>query len=156
MNKKILGFLLIIGLALVFAFASNSLYAGTKVEDSFKMKAKEYKKHKKGIVTFSHKKHSTDYKAECGECHHDKDGKPLNDLKMGDDVQRCIECHKETKKKKDEKISKKEKIKKYYENAIHANCKGCHKDHNKEKGYKKENPKAAPVSCKTCHPKTAK
>ena len=29
----------------------------------------------------------------CGECHHDKDNKPLNNLKIGDDVQNCIECH---------------------------------------------------------------
>ena len=51
---------------------------------------------------FEHKKHWDDYSkdypefypSKCGECHHDKDGKPLTALKDGDDVQKCIECHK--------------------------------------------------------------
>ncbi len=58
------------------------------------MDNKAYSEHTKSISTFSHKKHNEEYKIGCGECHHDAKGKPLNDLKLGDDVQGCIECHK--------------------------------------------------------------
>ena len=62
--------------------------------------------------TLSHKKHVEDYKITCGECHHDNNNTPLN-LKEGDTVDRCVVCHTETgKKPKDEKLSKKEMIKK--------------------------------------------
>ena len=46
-----------------------------------------YSKIKKILVDFTHKKHIEEYTAGCGECHHDAEGKPLNDLKMGDEVQ---------------------------------------------------------------------
>ncbi len=126
-----------------------------------------YEKHKKGIVTFSHQKHQTDYakqypefyKRGCGECHHDEDNKPLTELKEGDDVQRCIECHKIPSeapkgKKAKKKLTKKEKIKDYQAEAFHANCKACHKKYNKK--YKPEKAKKAPTTCKTCHPKKKK
>ena len=110
-----------------------------------------YKKHSKGIVEFTHKKHVEEYTIACGSCHHDETGKPL-ELTYDDPVQNCIECHKETKKPKGEKLPKKEKIAKYHFEAIHANCIGCHKDYNKEKGDPKgKGP--APSSCKNCHPK---
>ena len=129
-------------------FLAAGIYAGTTVQDVIKMENKAYAKHKKGIVEFSHKKHATDYKAGCGECHHDKDGKPLT-LKEGDDVQNCLECHKETgEKPKGAKLSKADKLKYHYE-AIHDNCKGCHSEFNK-----KNNTKAAPTTCTKCHPKT--
>ena len=108
-----------------------------------------YEKHKKGIVKFSHQKHQTEYakqypeyyKNGCGECHHDKDNKPLTELKEGDDVQRCIECHKIASeapkgKKAKKKLTKKEKIKDYQAEAFHFNCKDCHKKYNKK--YKPE------------------
>ena len=85
-----------------------------------------------------------------------KDGKPLTELKDGDDVQKCIECHKTPGeapkgKKAKKKLSKKEKIAQYHAEAVHANCRGCHKDFNKK--YK---PKKAPTTCAKCHPKTKK
>ena len=147
MNKKLLIFLTAIGIALVFV--ATGLQAGTKVADTFKMKTKEYKSHKKELVEFTHKKHNIDYKISCGECHHDKDGKPLK-LKMGDDVQRCVECHtKLTKSKEDRKNIM------VHQNAIHGNCIDCHKKFNKKKtGDARKGP--APASCTKCHPKKKK
>lgn len=153
MGKRMLTILLVAGVALVFA--ATGLQAGTKVEDTFKMNTKEYAKHTKGLVEFTHKKHVEDYKLKCGECHHDDKGKPL-DLKTGDDVKRCVECHKETVKVKGEKISKKDKIMKYQQEAMHANCITCHKEHNKSLKDPKD-PRGtkgpAPASCSKCHPK---
>lgn len=113
-----------------------------------------YPKHKKAIVMFTHRKHIDDYQIGCGDCHHDDKGAPL-ELKEGDPVQSCAECHKETEKPKGEKLSKEEKIMKYHMEALHANCIGCHKEYNIEKGDPKGK-KPAPVSCTTCHPKPKK
>jgi cytochrome c553 len=141
----------VLGLAVVF-FA-GMIYAGTKVPDVVKMDTAGYEKHTKGIVEFSHKKHIDDYKATCGECHHDKDGKPRADLKDGDNVEKCIDCHKkpgEKPKGKDApKLSKKEELE-YHAEALHENCRECHKKFNKEK-----NTKTAPTTCTQCHPKTS-
>ena len=126
-------------------FSGGIIFAGSTVSDVITMKSPEYAKHSKGLVEFSHKKHATDYGASCGECHHDDKGKPL-DLKEGDSVQRCVECHKETgKKPKGEKLKKKEKIMKYHKEALHANCIGCHKKQKK-----------GPKKCSECHPKKKK
>lgn len=141
MSKK---FLVIMAVVFSFLFVSAGLYAGTSVDDVVKMNDPIYKKHKKGICEFTHKKHSEDYKIDCGECHHDAKGKALT-LKMGDEVQKCSECHKETKKPKGEKLSKKEKIIKYQKEALHANCITCHKKEKK-----------GPKKCAECHPKKKK
>ena len=144
---------------LVLMFAAGSIYAATAVQDVIRMENKAYDKHTKAIVDFTHKKHNEEYKIGCGECHHDDKGQPLNDLKLGDDVQSCIECHKNPgqmpgkmkKEMKAAKASKKEiKAKKmeYHAEAIHDNCISCHKAHNK-----KNKTKAAPASCAKCHPK---
>jgi hypothetical protein len=140
-------------------FAAGSIYAGTAVQDMIKMENKAYSEHTKAIVEFSHKKHNEEYKIGCGECHHDDKGKPLNDLKLGDDVQNCIECHKipgqmpgELKKEmRANKVSRKElaaKEMEYHAEAIHENCITCHKKFNKE-----NKTKAAPQTCTKCHPK---
>lgn len=160
MNRKLLKILVISGIALLFVVAG--IYAKT-VPEVIELKDPAYEEHKKGIVHFEHKKHQNEYakqypefyKNGCGECHHDKDNKPLTELKEGDDVQKCIECHKIAAeapkgKKAPKKLSKKEKIKEYHAEALHENCKGCHKKFNKK--YK---PKKAPTTCTTCHPKKA-
>ncbi len=136
-------------------FFVTGIYAGTDVQDNIKMENKAYKKHKKSIVTFSHKKHVVDYKGGCGDCHHDKNNKPLNNLKDGDNVQPCIECHKKPGyiSGKKAKGLKPEQKREYHGNAIHDNCKGCHKAFNKKKGLKSKDKGAAPVTCKQCHPK---
>jgi len=140
---------------LILGFAGSTLYAGTEVADVIKMENKAYEKHTKTIVMFSHKKHTDEYKVGCGECHHDDKGKPLDKLKLGDDVQNCIACHakpgERPKGKGAPKLSKKERLD-YHAEAIHYNCRDCHKAFNKEKGFKSKDPGAAPVSCKQCHP----
>ena len=165
---KTKGYLTAIAIGVIMLFASVALYAGTTVPDVIKME-NDYE-HKKAIVDFTHKKHAEDYAAanpnlyknKCGECHHDENNKPLTDLKEGDNVQKCIECHKKPgevpKKVKQEwkakKIKKKEKDKmarEWHAEAIHDNCRVCHKKWNKA-----NNSKAAPTTCVKCHPKQEK
>ena len=160
MKKRFFTIAVISGIAALFLV--GGILAGTDVPDVITLKNKAYKKHKKGIVEFTHKKHMDEYakkapdlyKNGCGECHHDEDNKPLVNLKEGDDVQNCIECHKkpsERPKGKDKpKLSKKERLA-YHAEALHYNCKGCHKKYNKM--TKK---KTAPTTCKKCHPKKKK
>jgi len=158
MKKKVLLLLTVVAGVVFFA---GGLNAGTAVKDIITMENKAYQSHKKGIATFSHKKHMEEfatqnpylYKKGCGECHHDKENKPLT-LKAGDAVQNCIECHNkpgESPKGKDApQLSKKEQMT-YHAEAMHENCKGCHKAFNQAK-----NSKAAPVTCVKCHPKKGK
>jgi hypothetical protein len=161
MTKKHLITALILGVAILFV--SAAIYAAS-VPDVIPLNDPNYEKHKKGIVQFEHKKHWKDYSeqypdlypSQCGVCHHDENGKPLTELKEGQEVQKCIDCHKTPGeapkgKKAKKKLSKKEKIAQYHAEAIHANCKGCHKDFNKK--YK---PKKAPTTCTKCHPKVEK
>ncbi len=153
MNKKQLSLaILMVGIAILFV--AGSLVAADNFPSVIKMESKGYEKHTKGIVEFSHEKHVDEYKATCGGCHHDEQGKPLTDLKKGDDVQSCIECHSkpgEKPKGKDApKLSKKEELE-YHAEAIHDNCITCHKAFNKEK-----NTKDAPTTCTKCHPKEEK
>ncbi len=160
MRKKIFLIAVLVGIAVIFA--TTGIYAGKEVKDEIIMKNPAYKKHKKTIVVFTHKKHMEEYATanptlyakKCGECHHDKDNKPLENLKDGDDVQNCIECHKipseRPKGKKAPKLSKKERLE-YHAEALHYNCKGCHKAFNKKNKTKK-----APTTCKKCHPKKKK
>ena len=158
MTKKSFITTVIIGVTILFV--SAGIYAKS-APDVIALQDPAYEEHKKGVVNFEHKKHQADYAKEypefykkgCGECHHDKDNKPLTKLKDGDDVQKCIECHKIASeapkgKKATKKLSKKEKIKEYHAEALHENCKSCHKKFNKK--YK---PKKAPTTCNKCHPK---
>jgi len=151
-NAKL--FMVLFIVAIAGAFISSGLYAGTEVKDVIKMENPAYKKHTKGIATFTHKKHVDEYKATCGDCHHDKDNKPLTDLKAGDDVKNCIECHKiaeKAKSTKDKKLTDKEK-REYHADAIHDNCIECHKTTNEKKtGKKTDGP--GPTKCNDCHPK---
>jgi Class III cytochrome C family len=147
MKKKAL--LIAAAVAMATLFVTAGIYAGTTAPDVIQMNNPAYK-HKKGVAVFTHAKHVAEYKAGCGECHHDAEGKPLADLKEGDNVQGCFECHNkpgEIKGKKAKGLSKAEK-RAYHANALHDNCKGCHKSYNK-----KNKTKAAPTTCKGCHPK---
>jgi len=168
MSKRRLITTVSIGVAILFA--SVGIYAAA-VPDVIPLQDPAYKKHKKGVVQFEHKKHWNDYSqqhpdlypSQCGECHHDKDNQPLTQLKDGDDVQKCIECHKiasevpkklkkQWKKKKISKDEKKKKRMEYHAEALHDNCRGCHKAYNKK--YKPK--KKAPTTCTKCHPKKKK
>ena len=161
MNKMLLVLVIVVSAAL---FTAGGIIAKT-VPDMIKLEDPAYKEHKKGVVDFTHGKHQKEYaekypefyKNGCGECHHDDKGKPLSSLKEGDDVQKCIECHKipaeaPKGKKAKKKLSKKEKIKDYHAEALHANCRGCHRKYNKK--YKPA--KKAPTTCTKCHPKVKK
>ncbi|MCG8686305.1 MAG: cytochrome c family protein [Desulfobacterales bacterium] len=152
MNKNLITLLLAAGIAVIFL--ATGLQAGTTVEDVITMESDVYKKRKKSpdakkpteLVKFTHKKHAEDYKLTCGQCHHDKDGKPLADLKMGDDVQKCSECHNRAKAvKKDKTFQGKYKKKPvdilHHESALHENCIGCHKTMKVKAGTK----------CGDCH-----
>ena len=155
-KRSLLLIIAIVGIASMFLAAG--IYAGTEVQDIIKMENKAYEKHKKSIVMFPHKKHVEEYKAGCGKCHHDENNKPLDSLKPGDDVKNCIECHKKAgfiKGKKAKGLSKEQK-REYHANAIHDNCRSCHKDFNKEKGLKSKDEGAAPTTCAKCHPKKGK
>ena len=134
---------------------------GIAFPDIIDMNNKAYAKHTRGILTFTHRKHAKEYaekypelyKDGCGSCHHDTENKPLRHLKEGDDVQNCLECHKKAgyvQGKEAKGLSKEEK-REYHANAIHDNCKGCHRDFNKKMKLKSKDKGAAPVTCKTCH-----
>ena len=140
--------------ALCFAPA---IFAGNASEDIIVFDSEE------GKVAFGHKTHFETYYKEfpefygssCGECHHDKDNKALTDLKVGDEVQKCVECHKKPGylKGKEARGLSKEQKREYVANAVHDNCKGCHSDYNKSKKLKPQDEGYAPNTCKTCHVK---
>jgi len=140
--------------------------AGKDVGDIIKLNNAAYAKHKEAVVVFDHRKHSDEYcdnypelyESTCGECHHDKDNQPLADLKAGDAVENCISCHKKPdyiKGKAAKGLSKKQK-REYHANALHDNCKGCHKKYNKKRKLKPGKEGYAPQTCVTCHDKNSK
>ena len=146
MKKGLMLTLTVAALAIVFLF---TVVHASGPADEMVMKSPVFETHKKGIVTFTHKKHNVDYKIPCADCHHVyKDGK--NVWKDTDPVQKCAACHKEAKAPKGDKTPKAEKIVKYYYSAIHANCSGCHKD------LKKAAKPTGPTTCKECHPAVPK
>ena len=152
-SKRILLSLILAGM--VMLFIAVTIHAEeAKIKDVIEMKTTAaFATHKHGIVMFSHGKHAAakpeGYGIKCGECHHDKDNKPLNNLKPGDKVQNCIACHKKPDKPKKEPGMSAEAWQKlqleYYYGAIHENCVGCHKKEKK-----------GPVKCNECHPKNEK
>lgn len=155
MRRAMMKRTLLTTIAAVFSsmFIAAILFAGTTVPDSFEMNTSAYEEHTYNLVPFSHKKHITEYNTTCGDCHHDDKGKPLANLKEGDNVQKCIECHsKPGRVPKEEKGLSDAEKRQYHAEAMHDNCKTCHKEHNnkvkKETGKKGE----APTSCNSCHP----
>ncbi len=151
MNKKLLTLFLAAGIAVIFV--ATGLYAGTDVPETITMDYNQYKKRtkqppKSKFIEFSHKKHNEEYKISCGDCHHDKDNKPL-DLKIGDNVQKCVECHTKLKKARKKKGEKKDML--VLENAMHGNCVDCHKEVNIKAGDPKGKKGPAPTSCSKCH-----
>ena len=143
MKKKLL--LLAGAVCFVSLFISAGLFAGSTAPDVIKMKDKAYGDdgHTKGICEFQHKKHAKERDLKCGDCHHDDKGVAL-ELKEGDNVKLCIECHKKPGEKPKGEAEKLE----YHAEAMHGKCKKCHKTYNK-----KNNTKAAPTTCSGCHPK---
>ena len=146
MNKRLITLLLATGIAVIFV--ATGLQAGTAAPDTMKIETQGFKKHTKPPVDFTHKKHIEDYKIACGECHHDDKGKALANLKMGDDVKKCSECH-----NKFEKDKKNKKDIMVLENAMHGNCIECHKEANIKAGDPKGRKGPAPTTCNACHKK---
>ncbi len=145
MGNKKLGILTLFFTVLGFATVGSLI--ASDVPDVITMDSKVYKKHTKGLVELHHKKHAEHEGISCADCHHVyKDGK--NTWKEGDPVQKCAECHNKTGKAPKD-MKKAEKIKSYHKDAIHENCKSCHKkmiDKGSELG-KSIN------KCTGCHPK---
>ncbi len=167
MNKE-LQTLANVGIAVLFI--TTGIYASTEYVDVVRLENKAYAKHKDAIVIFEHRKHAEEYQEKnpelynspCGECHHvkvnDKESKPLLNLKEGDEVENCIECHKKPefiKGRKAKGLSKQQR-RDYHGNAMHDNCKDCHKKYNKKKKQKSKDKGYAPNTCKSCHAKNKK
>lgn len=151
--------LLTAALLLTGLMVAAGLIAGTTVDPVIRMQNPAYDTHTKGIVEFTHEKHVTEYGAACGDCHHDDQGQPLTELKMGDEVQNCIECHakpgqmprEEKKAMRDDKVPRAEQqIRKraYHAEALHDNCRDCHRQYNKD-----NKTRSAPTTCSKCHPR---
>jgi hypothetical protein len=129
---------------LLFVFAAGIVAANMPEV----LKVKTPYERTRGEVTFTHQKHIDDYKIGCGECHHDAKGQPLTQLKAGDPVQNCVDCHSkpgEIKGKEARELSPQQK-RAYHANAVHDNCIDCHRQYNKDKQNK-----PAPQTCKACH-----
>ena len=79
---------------------------------------KDYKKDRKGPVSFNHKKHGWEYKIFCWQCHHDyKEGE--NVWSAWGTTKKCNQCHNPITEQ-----GAAVKLKKAY----HLNCKTCHKE----------------------------
>jgi cytochrome c peroxidase len=68
MRKGLATLVLIVFAGLVFL--TIGVLQATEVPEVIKIYDESFKDHKKGPVTFSHKKHSAEYKVACTECHH--------------------------------------------------------------------------------------
>ncbi|MDY7035341.1 MAG: cytochrome c3 family protein [Thermodesulfobacteriota bacterium] len=134
------GLLALVVVALTgFIFITVGVLTAGDVPDDVIIQNEGYKKDKKGPVKLSHKKHSTEYKVACNECHHEyKEGK--NIWKEGQPVRKCSECHNPL--KKEDKVIK-------LQNAYHKNCKNCHKALIKDG----KSTKAPFKKCNDCHQK---
>jgi len=105
----------------------------TNCPDIITMEHKEaFEQHRMPIVEFEHNKHIEEYGYNCGVCHHDNDGIPLNDITCEDKIDNCIDCHSEPGGNIRSPIE-------YFSGAIHQNCMDCHKED------------GGPVSCNECH-----
>ncbi len=101
-----------------------------------------------GPVKFQHAKHSEDYGAACGDCHHDSDLEPIESYDP-DEIYSCIECHDEEGLIRGpiaENEASESDLITYRANAIHMQCIGCHRRYNDQNHLVQ-----APESCITCH-----
>lgn len=138
-----------LALSALFMFVAAFVVIAADVPETIVIESSLWPNPTKGLVTFSHQKHSTDYKVACTECHH-KYENGTNVWKEGDPVKKCDECHTEPTIKREKKLPEDQK-KLNLKLAFHNNCVGCHKAYKKEhKGSK------PPTSCSKCHPKKKK
>lgn len=153
---------IMVGMSCIIAVSVSTVAsAGKEVKEIIRFESKAYAAHKEAIAIFDHRKHQKEYynqypqfyKSTCGECHHDKDNKKLTNLKEGDEVQNCIECHKKPVyiKGKDARGLTKKERRENHGNALHDGCKVCHKKHNKAEGLRPGDKGYAPNTCISCH-----
>lgn len=146
LKKRSLSIMIALGVGAVLCVAALAFAAGMP---EVLVLESDYKK-TRSAVTFTHQKHIDDYKIACGECHHDDQGQPLNELTADDPVQKCIDCHSkpgEVRGRQAQGMSEQELLT-YHANAMHANCVSCHRDYNQEKQAR-----IAPATCNECHPR---
>ena len=103
-----------------------------------------------GPVKFTHAKHVWDYGAVCGDCHHDRDGRPITSHNP-ETVYACGQCHQkeglvwgpiaENNTPAINRIA-------HRANAIHMKCIGCHQSYNTLNQVVR-----VAESCETCHAK---
>lgn len=132
--------LLAVSVAVVFLWVT---FSGAVVEcpDDIMINNEGWPQHKYEPAKLSHKKHATEYKVQCKDCHHVyKDGK--NVWEEGQAVQKCSECHNVYKLGKDLQGAGDEEKKLSLYKAYHNNCQGCHKEQKK-----------GPTKCTECHAK---
>lgn len=115
--------------------------AGSRDLDVLMLDNDGYMKDRKGPVKFTHRKHASEYKVLCWDCHHDfKDGQ--NIWVAWGETKKCSQCH-DPQKKEPTNIK--------LQKAFHNNCKGCHRELAKEKKRT-----GAFEKCTGCHIKTEK
>ena len=135
MKKK--SFMLMMGLITGLLFLTVGVLTATDVPDEITIENSGYKKDTYGPAKLDHKKHYEEYKIACTKCHHEN-----KDMKPGDPVKKCSECHDPNKKQ-----GKALKLKMAY----HKNCRDCHQE---MIAAGKASEKIAPVKkCTKCHPK---
>ena len=102
----------------------------------------------RGEVSFSHGKHVEIYRLECGRCHHDDNGEPLNDTDLSGGINRCADCHFKDGLLRGQALAKASEgeILEHYPNAMHKMCIGCHKERNN-----RTHTLFAPEACRGCH-----
>jgi len=88
-----------------------------------------------GPVTFKHSEHIAKHKLACSTCHHG--------IKTDEEAKACSACH------KTEKVEKTPS----YKDALHKNCKDCHKKYKEDAAAKGVQLDALPTLCKHCHKK---
>ena len=140
-------FCMALGTAALIAMAAEQ-----KVPDTVTIQSTLWPQLTKGPVNFEHKKHSTEYKAACTDCHHKIEG-GKNVWKEGDHVDKCQKCHTEpTVQPAEVKKLTDEQKKLNLQLAFHNNCQGCHKEFKKTHAESK----APTTACAGCHPKVEK
>jgi len=148
MSKRLLTVLAVVVLMGSFVLLGFSGAAEQKAAQVMTTQDSLWKDHTKVPVTFTHKKHATEYGGKCTDCHHVfKDGK--NVFKEGDEVKKCHDCHNEPTIKGEKKLPP-DKQKLNLKLAFHNNCQGCHKELKKKDKAKYGK---IPTTCIQCHPK---
>lgn len=130
--------------AAFFLSATLLAFAAQQPPETITIKPSIWPKTMMPPVTFSHKKHVTEDKIACNQCHMVyKDGK--NVWKEGDPVETCDKCHNEPTTKGEFTLTP-EKKKLNLKLAFHNLCINCHK---KTKAQKPTT--NAPIVCAGCH-----